>query len=144
MDVGSRPQGELYLTPFNKESEAWLCAHYYSGGTVKLLKFKKPLESPETNSPLDRLNKMEERELMMLNIIKQQAQLIASLNNTVNSAHLTSLDSGNATTNQEISKIDSEISTLTNLIANHSELSKNSNASYLVSNIELSQSTRGW
>jgi hypothetical protein len=65
MNMGSKPIGELYLTPIpGEEAESddfYLMAHFYSGGDVRLIKFKKPLESPEEGSPEDRIRKLEQR-----------------------------------------------------------------------------------
>ena len=39
MGLGGKPVGECYFVPPDKEGDAWLMGHYYSGGNIKILKF---------------------------------------------------------------------------------------------------------
>lgn len=61
MNIGNKPIGEVFLTPPNQEKEAFLVAHYYGGGETKLLRFREPLELPEDNSPMKRINDLEDK-----------------------------------------------------------------------------------
>lgn len=134
MGLGGKPIGECYLSPpgapeKGAPNEAWLIGHYYSGGNVKLLKFKEPLETPEEGSPMDRIIKSEDRDLFILNKMKE---IVDFIKDTLG----TDLDAPK--------NIQKEITKLEEFIATRDELLKCEDAKYLASNMELLSATRGW
>lgn len=126
LDMGAKPVGELYQTPADRDV-SWLIGHFYTGTSVKLLRFKKPLEAPEPDSPMDRIYDLEDDHLF-------NAQKILAILEFINGAHGADLGIGEVTQN---------IAKWTAFIAGRDAL-LTTDAPYMVTNYELCQKDRGW
>lgn len=74
MDIGGHPIGEVFMsTPgsgrYGAGDETFFIAHYYDGTEVKMLKFKKPIEDPESGSLMQRIHILEDRQEQLLRIV---------------------------------------------------------------------------
>lgn len=127
LDMGSDPVGEIYQTPSDGRDTCWLMGHFYNGTETKLLRFKKPLEAPEPDSPMDRIYDLEDGHLFNLNQILKIYQLILG-------SHAVDLG---------IAEITAKIAEWETFIATRDELNK-TDAPYLITNYELLQKDRGW
>lgn len=149
MSLGSQPVGELYLTPIGapkkgEPKEAFLIAHYYSGGDVKLLKFKEPLEEPEEGSPMDRIIKNEDNILEIYNLMKTHAEYIKEIHESFKNLLGLDLDPQHKKLNTEISDLTEKIIKIEEFVETRNELLKCEDAKYVACNIELCQAKRGW
>ena len=81
MGLGGSPVGECYLSPPDKNGEAWLIGHYYNGGNIKLLNFKPPVEAPEDGSPIKRIEDSEDWHEYAYVLFDQIKELIKELKN---------------------------------------------------------------
>lgn len=125
--LGSFPVGELYYSPPNKEGDSWLMGQYYAGGSVKLIKFQKPKESPEEGSPLHRIETLEDDHLY-------NAKILFDIVKFIKGAH--GPDFGEDELKAHIAAKEAFIATRTEFY--------NTESPYLVANVELMQKDRGW
>lgn len=122
MKPGGQPEGEMYLTP-DEGGTCKLMAQSYSGKTKTLLVLKEAKESPESNSPIDRIKKLEDYVLYTLTQLKTTMK---------------AFDDKFGTTLVNDSQITNKITELTNFISSRDSLEPSSKkADYLVNNIEL-------
>lgn len=128
LEKGAKPVGEIYQTPPKEDSDiCWMIAHFYSGDEVKLIRFKKPLEAPEPDSPMDRIYDLEDSCL-------QQDRWIKSIMEFIKGVHGTDL--GIAAVDADIAKWEAFIAMRDSLLVTDSP--------YMVTNFELLQKDRGW
>ena len=125
--MGSQPVGEVYLTPPDDAGVSWLMGQYYTGSQVKLLKFQKPVESPEDGSPIFRINTLEDDHVLL-------TEAVLTIMRYIKSAH--SADLG-------ISGLESHLSEKKAFIATRDELNT-TDSPFMVTNVELLQKDRGW
>lgn len=127
LDMGSAPVGEIYQTPSDGRDVSWLIGHFYNGTEVKLLRFKKPLDAPEPDSPMDRIYDLEDGHVY-------NAKLILDILNFIKATHVVDLG---------ISDLESHIIEWETFIGTRDELNK-TDAPYMITNAELLQKDRGW
>lgn len=125
--MGSDPVGEIFMTPPDKEGNSGLYAHYYSGGTVKMISFGKTKESPDEGSPIDRLVKLEDLCLYLLQWLKNTMSVVDGL-------------AGSSLVSS--SQIDTEITKLSTFIGTRETLLV-SKSPYMITNIETLKDKRG-
>ena len=129
MSLGSKPVGETYLIPPDKTGTAWLMGHYYAGGDIKLIRFKPPLETPEDDSPMDRIQDLED----------MVDYLLTWLNAT-----MMEVDANHGSTLVQSSKISQKIIEWRAFLARREGLLTTSDVDYMVDNFELLQKVRGY
>lgn len=144
MSLGSQPVGELYLSPPDKNGEAFLIGHYYSGGNTRLLKFKEPLGAPEEGSPIDRMVKGEDRDMFLFEQVLELYDIIEEIHDCIKDNVGEDIDPGHKKVEKLKQLLDEEKTKLDTFIGTRDSLLECSSARYLVSNVELCQAARGW
>lgn len=128
IDMGTeKPVGELYQTPADDRDVCWLIGHFYTGTDVKLVRFQKPLEAPEPDSPMDRIYDLEDDHLLDAKWIKTIMEFILSEHG---------VDLGIGPVSANIAKWEAFIGGRDALLETDSP--------YLITNAELCQKVRGW
>lgn len=128
IDMGTqKPVGELYQTPCDGRNVCWLIGHFYDGTSVKLIRFQKPIEYPEPDSPMDRIYDLEDDHLF-------NAKKIKAIMDFILGEHGADLGIGEVQAN--IAKWEAFIAGRDALLETDSP--------YMVTNYELLQRDRGW